>query len=783
MGRQSSVQPWKPFEMVVDTTIAGASGTGNFQLILDSGYTYRYKVTWGDGFTSASTSTTNITHTYPSGGTYTIQIEGRFDKFDYDNSTEADKIIEINSWGNIIWRNFRDSFEGAANLTGMTTTPPIMEKVTSVGGAGGGTMYMFANCTNFDQPLGNWDMSKVKQLTSMFNNAQNFNQDIGAWDVSGAVDKLSPSVNDFGLADMFFQAFSFNNGGSPSISGWTFNSGLTSMSSMFENSGFNQPIGPWDVSSVEDMSRMFYNMSFNQDISTWNVIGVTNMSSMFKFNSSFNQPIGTWNVSGVTTMGSMFDQADGFDQDLSNWDVSNVSNMSSMFRDTELTGFNNSGSTGISGWTTSAVTTMYYMFEDNKTFNQPIGSWDVSNVLDMEGMFYDNNVFDQPLSGWNVSNVDTMKNMLRNTTFNQPIDTWVVTGVTDMLGMFMNADAFDQDIGAWDVSNVTLMSHMFRDTEGTGFNNSGSTSISGWTTSAVTDMQYMFEDNKTFNQPIGSWDTGNVTNMTFMFGDAIFNQDIGSWDVGKVQYLNSTFASNSSFNNGGSPSISGWTTSAVTNMYNTFIEATTFNQPLTNWDVSNVTTMSSMFANASAFDQDIGSWDVSGVVGDANNFQAFAWTFLNCSNFNNGGSSSISGWTFNDGISDGITMEDMFRGCSSFNQPLTEWNVSAVTSMQGMFWQCAVFDQDLSNWDVSNVTKMNNMFGTPSNLSNDNYNNILTGWTAWVGTAATRTLKSNVVFHAGGANYSTGTTAELARDYLTDGVTGLSWTITDGGGI
>ena len=103
--------------------------------------------------------------------------------------------------------------------------------------------------------------------------------------------------------------------------------------------------------------------------------------------------------------------------------------------------------------------------------------------------------------------------------------------------------------------------------------------------------------------------------------------------------------------------------------------------------------------------------------------------------------------------------------------------------MQGMFWQCAVFDQDLSNWDVSNVTKMNNMFGTPSNLSNDNYNNILTGWTAWVGTAATRTLKSNVVFHAGGANYSTGTTAELARDYLTDGVTGLSWTITDGGGI
>ena len=45
---------------------------------------------------------------------------------------------------------------------------------------------------------------------------------------------------------------------------------------------FNQPIGDWNVSSVENMSFMFYNAkSFNQNISMWNTISVTEMGYMF----------------------------------------------------------------------------------------------------------------------------------------------------------------------------------------------------------------------------------------------------------------------------------------------------------------------------------------------------------------------------------------------------------------------------------------------------------------------------------------------------------------------
>jgi len=47
---------------------------------------------------------------------------------------------------------------------------------------------------------------------------------------------------------------------------------------------------------------------------------------------------------------------------------------------------------------------MFYMFNGNESFNQPIGNWDVRKVTDMANMF-SNTQFNQDLSGWNVDNV------------------------------------------------------------------------------------------------------------------------------------------------------------------------------------------------------------------------------------------------------------------------------------------------------------------------------------------------------------------------------------------
>ena len=49
--------------------------------------------------------------------------------------------------------------------------------------------------------------------------------------------------------------------------------------------------------------------------------------------------------------------------------------------------------------------------------------------------------------------------------------------------------------------------------------------------------------------------------------------------------------------------ISNWDTSRVTDMWNMFRFAESFNQPLDNWNVSNVWCMNSMFRNARSFNQ------------------------------------------------------------------------------------------------------------------------------------------------------------------------------------
>ena len=59
---------------------------------------------------------------------------------------------------------------------------------------------------------------------------------------------------------------------------------------------------------------------------------------------------------------------------------------------------------------------------------------------------------------------------------------------------------------------------------------------------------------------------------------------------------------------------------------------------------------------------------------------------------------------------DVTNLNNMFSGCTSFNQPLNTWNTANVTNMGGMFQNCTNFNQPLDNWNTSNVTSMSDMF-------------------------------------------------------------------------
>ncbi|XRB06257.1 EF-hand domain-containing protein [Pycnococcus provasolii] len=168
------------------------------------------------------------------------------------------------------------------------------------------------------QDIGNWDVSKVTDMSQMFDGARSFNQPIGNWDVSQ----------------------------------------VTNMEDMFNGAdAFNQPIGNWDVSKVTNMKAMFSGAhAFKQDINNWDTSNVKTMERMFSDNYNFNQPIGNWKTSNVEKMQFMFTRAKAFNQDISNWDTSNVRDMENMFE--EAGSFNQD----ISKWDLSKVENTNNMF-------------------------------------------------------------------------------------------------------------------------------------------------------------------------------------------------------------------------------------------------------------------------------------------------------------------------------------------------------------------------------------------------------------------------------------
>jgi len=137
--------------------------------------------------------------------------------------------------------------------------------------------------------------------------------------------------------------------------------------------------------------------------------------------------------------------------------------------------------------------------------------------------------------------------------------------------------------------------------------------------------------------------------------------------------------------------------------------------------------------------------------------------------FNNGGSPSISGWVFGNAT----IFSSMFENQVLFNQPIGHWDTSKIAYINGMLGNCDAFDQDLSNWVVTGIINASNFMLNANGLSTINYDSTLSGWAQQSGD-----LQSGVSIHFGGSKYSVAS-GQQYRDILT----GVGWTITDGGSV
>ena len=134
-----------------------------------------------------------------------------------------------------------------------------------------GVTYEAANRTLLEQRIAEEaDLSKlctslITEMDSLFYFLRDFNEPIGNWDVSNVTTMLYMFGND-----------------------------------LMEFAVFNQDIGKWDVRKVADMKGMFRGVAdFNWDIGDWDVRNVSDMSYMFNGAASFDQDLSGWCVESI----------------------------------------------------------------------------------------------------------------------------------------------------------------------------------------------------------------------------------------------------------------------------------------------------------------------------------------------------------------------------------------------------------------------------------------------------------------------------------------------------
>jgi len=232
------------FESTWKTDNEGTSNDDQISLPLESGGTYDFKVDWGDGSSDTITvwNQAEVTHTYPSAGTYTVKITGTINGWRFNNTGDKLKILTIESWGSLLLGNNNSYFFACMNLVINATDVLDVSSITDF-------KYGFRACnlmTSID--VSSWDVSNATTLYGLFHGCDSLTSlDVSSWDVS--------SVTEFKYV---FRACS----------------SLTSLD-----------VSSWNTSNGNDFYGIFYQCSgiTSIGVSNWDITSATSLADMFKY--------------------------------------------------------------------------------------------------------------------------------------------------------------------------------------------------------------------------------------------------------------------------------------------------------------------------------------------------------------------------------------------------------------------------------------------------------------------------------------------------------------------
>ena len=248
-GVKAFISTWK-------TDNAGTSNDDQITLPLEINGTYDFTVDWGDGNSDTITAydQAEVTHTYSSAGTYTIEIKGTIEGWQFDGGGDCKKITDVSQWYGLIIGNNTYYFYGCSNMTVSATDELDVSGCGDLSGA-------FRDCNSMTSLITtNWDVSSIilQGLNRTFYGCMFLELlDVSLWDIS--------SVED--MSYFFFNTDALDTNDYGGIKNWDITSltGATGFMGACTNSlstaDYDDVLVNWEAQDVNDNVTIGFNNS------------------------------------------------------------------------------------------------------------------------------------------------------------------------------------------------------------------------------------------------------------------------------------------------------------------------------------------------------------------------------------------------------------------------------------------------------------------------------------------------------------------------------------------